>query len=70
VEVTPHTVEFNVALADGTHVGSMVTWALPSRGDHVRVDEPDKQPIYEVLRYYFEPDNITVVVQAIGGRPR
>lgn len=64
-QVTPQTVEFDVALEDDTHVGSIVTWALPNHGDHVRVDEPDKQPIYEVVRCFIEPDNITVVVRPV-----
>jgi hypothetical protein len=69
MQVTPHTVEFDVALTDGTRVGSMVTWALPAHGDRVRVDEPGKQPLYEVLHCLFEPSNITVVVQPAGSAP-
>lgn len=66
MNVAQHTVEFDVALEDGTRVGSMVTWALPNHGDQLRVDEPDKQPIYEVLCCRFEPDNITVIVRPVG----
>jgi hypothetical protein len=61
---TPQTVEFDVVREDGERAGSMVSWALPRAGDHLRVDEPGKQPIYEVIRSYFEPDNITVIVRA------
>jgi hypothetical protein len=61
--IAPQTVEFDVELEDGTHVGSLVTWALPSRGDRLRIDDPQKQPVYEVLYSYIEPDNITVVVR-------
>jgi hypothetical protein len=61
---TPQTVEFDVVREDGRRAGSMVSWALPRAGGHLRVDEPDKQPIYEVIRSYFEPDNITVIVRA------
>jgi hypothetical protein len=69
MQSTPHTVEFDVALADGTLVGSLVTWALPTHGDRIRVDELGKQPIYEVLHCLFEPRNITVVVQPVGSAP-
>jgi hypothetical protein len=64
-QVTPHTVEFDVAVEDGRRVGSMVTWALPNHGDHLRVDDPDKQPLYEVVRCDFEQNNITVVVRPL-----
>jgi hypothetical protein len=32
-----------------------------------RVDEPHKQPIYEVVRRVFEPDNVTVIVRPVNG---
>jgi len=38
---------------------------VPAHGDHVRVDDPEKQPIYEVVRSYIEPDNITVIVKPL-----
>jgi hypothetical protein len=63
LQSTPHTVEFDVSLEDGQHVGSMITWALPNPGDLLRVDEVGKQPVYQVVRNYFEPDNLTVVVK-------
>lgn len=66
--MTPHTVEFNVQTEDGQHRGSLVTWALPHHGDLVRVDEPGNQPIYEVVRSYFEPENITVIVRPVDGQ--
>lgn len=67
MDIVPKTVEFDVRLADGTQVGSMVTWALPNHGDRLRVDEPGKQPVYEALYCQFEPDNIVVVVQPATG---
>lgn len=35
---------------------------LPLPGDEIRVDEPGKQPVYRVLRRYFEPGNTSVIV--------
>lgn len=60
------TVEFDVCLEDGTRVGSMVSQALPAQGDELRVDESGKQPLYEVIRCFFEPLNITVYVRPAG----
>ncbi|MGN6190440.1 MAG: hypothetical protein ACTHOE_16235 [Conexibacter sp.] len=68
-QVTPHTVEFDVRLESGEHVGSSVTWALPRAGDHIRLfpdGDPDpRNVLYEVVRAEFEPDNIAVIVRGL-----
>jgi hypothetical protein len=63
----PDAVEF-VCLEDGTRVGSMLTQALPAPGDAIRIDEPGKQPIYEVIRRFFESSNTTICVRPAGYR--
>jgi hypothetical protein len=67
MNVAQHTVEFDVVLENGQKVGSMESPALPMAGDELRVDEPHKQPIYEVVRRVFEPDNVTVIVRPVNG---
>jgi hypothetical protein len=62
----PDTVEFDVCIEDGTKVGSMEAQALPSQGDEIRIDEPDKQPTYEVVRRFFEHGDVTVIVRPAG----
>lgn len=57
---------FDVMLEDDTRVGSMEAIALPIPGDVVRVDEPGRQPEYAVLRRFFEPDRVTVIVRPVG----
>lgn len=53
---------FDVCMLDGNRVGSMEAEALPLPGDEVRVDEPGKQPVYRVIKRYFEPDNVSIIV--------
>lgn len=62
-------ITFDVMLEDDTRVGSMESVALPIPGDVVRVDEPGRQPEYLVLRRFFEPDRVTVIVRSVGGMP-
>ncbi len=60
---------FDVMLEDDTHVGSMESVALPIPGDIVRVDEPGRQPEYVVLRRFFEPDRVIVIVRSLADMP-
>ena len=57
---------FVVCLEDGTRVGSMASWTVPIPGDRVRVDDPDQQPLYEVVSRLIEPGDITVYVRPAG----
>jgi len=64
-----NTIMFDVMLEDDTRVGSMESVVLPIPGDIVRVDEPGRQPEYAVLRRYFEPDRVTVIVRSLADMP-
>lgn len=61
---------FDVMLEDDTRVGSMESIALPTPGDIVRVDEPGRRPEYVVLRRFFEPDRVTVIVRSVADMPK
>lgn len=71
-QANPQTVEFDVIRHSGTSdyekIGSLVSWALPRKGDRVWVTDPHdpEHTAYEVMRAEFEgSNNVAVIVKDV-----